>query len=154
GEVVSDFGGADEQANGLVVQNDGRIVVVGSSDRSDPDSTFLLTRYRRDGAPDPTFGAGGGGRTGFTGGAHGNAVAAQGDDRMVVVGTVVPGDGTSKVGLARYHRNGDLDTAFGAGGTAVVGFGGTIQNGNAVAIEHDGDIVVTGSALPPGASSS
>jgi len=152
GQVLTDFGGGFAQVNGVVVQNDGRIVAVGSSDQSEADSTFLLARYRRDGALDPTFGAGGVVRTPFTGGASANAVAAERDDRMIVVGTVAPGDGTSEIALARYHRNGELDGAFGAGGTAVVGFGGTIHDAGAVAIERDGDVVVTGKALAPGAS--
>src|SRR5689334_8422819 len=99
GAVLTDFGGGFAQANGVVVQNDGRIVAVGSSDQSEADSTFLLTRYRHDGALDPTFGAGGVVRTPFTGGASAAAVAAARDGRMVVVGTVTPGDGTSEIAL-------------------------------------------------------
>lgn len=57
GTVITDFG-TDGEANAMVIQADGKIVVAG---RSRPDSnsnhnTIALARYNTDGTLDPTFG--------------------------------------------------------------------------------------------------
>jgi len=41
---------------------------------------------------------------------------------------------------------GDLDPGFGSGGKAVVSFGGTSEEGGAVALQSDGKIVVAGTS--------
>ncbi|MFZ2726915.1 MAG: hypothetical protein WAX77_11735 [Methylococcaceae bacterium] len=49
GRVITDLGGA-EQASGLAVQSDGKILLTGSS-----DSDFILVRYNADGSLDSAF---------------------------------------------------------------------------------------------------
>ena len=43
--------------------------------------------------------------------------------------------------LARYNRDGSLDTSFGSGGKATTDFGNTFDSANSVAIQADGKIV-------------
>lgn len=94
----------DEQAiDALVIQDDGRIVAVGSSgphEFGDPGEwRFVLTRYETDGTLDTTWGTAGEVVTDFPGGGSVNGAAAQSDGNIVVVGGA--GD-PEQFALARY----------------------------------------------------
>jgi uncharacterized delta-60 repeat protein len=94
---------------------------------------------------DPTFG--GDGRVSthvevrFAGA---NAVALQADGKVVAAGTASSND-TSSLALVRYDADGSLDPAFGGHGriTLTIGNGNCVE-GNAVAIQSNGKIVVAG----------
>lgn len=88
GFAVAD-GGASESANGMTVQPDGKIVVVGRSNPSTgtsiPDS--FLARFLSDGTPDSGFGGGGFVVSSFsTATDFFQGVALQGDGKIVAVG--------------------------------------------------------------------
>ena len=110
----------------------------------------LMTRvFSAPGDLDTTFNGTGFARLGFGQGAdQGNAVAAQADGKIVVVGSTT-GQSTNLAAL-RYNSDGSLDTSFGGLGT------GQIRNqtspfpavGRAVRIQTDGKIVIAGSAFP------
>ena len=73
--------------------------------------------------------------------------------RIVVVGTVtrdplLPTD----VGVARLTPGGTLDATFGVGGTVTTDVAGFGDEGNSVAIQSDGKIVVAGTARSSSAS--
>jgi uncharacterized delta-60 repeat protein len=93
GWVLTDLGGSDE-AFGLAVRGDGKIVVAGSSDLDGFGSPwdFTLTRYREDGRLDGSFGRGGRVLTNFGAGEVGSddiaqAVAILSDGGVVAVGS-------------------------------------------------------------------
>jgi uncharacterized delta-60 repeat protein len=96
GIVTTDFGN-NEQADDLVIQADGKIIVEGKTTNLD-SSDFLLARYNSDGSLDTTFGTNGKVVTDF-----GNTndiatgIAQQSDGKVVVVGT----SGDNAI-LARY----------------------------------------------------
>ena len=97
---------------------------------------------------DPTFGKGGKVTTGFPGDSNDAAfgVAVQPDGRIVAAGISV---GTSvQFGLARYNRDGSLDTTFGDGGTVRTGFRDW-EMAVGVDIQRDGKIVAAGTSLSP-----
>src|SRR5258706_13055947 len=58
GVVSFDFDGADDSANAVARQPDGKLVVVGTATIAD-DSDVVVLRLLPDGSPDPGFGAGG-----------------------------------------------------------------------------------------------
>lgn len=113
GAVLTFVGPENDQANAVVVQPDGKVVLAGSS-QQDLDSgavrqEFAVVRYTADGHQDFGFGLDGSGTTttqfgGFD--ASANAAALAPDGTIVVAG-VVTGQGTSGLALARY-RGGDL----------------------------------------------
>jgi uncharacterized delta-60 repeat protein len=73
------------------------------------------------GSLDPKFGIGGLVSTSF-GGAYDSAttVLTQPDGKIVVVGTDNTANfATSQIALARYHKDGSLDTSFGSGGKVL-----------------------------------
>ncbi len=139
GTQTTDFAGNDDHGNGVAVQADGKIVVVGAG-REGFARGFALARYGADGSLDSSF-SGDGRQTNFSGGRYlATAVAVQADGKLVVAG----GGGDDFV-LARYNADGSLDGSFGDGGKQTTDFGGH-DFGNAVAVQADGKIVVAGTS--------
>ncbi|MEV6977549.1 calcium-binding protein [Kitasatospora sp. NPDC093806] len=145
GRVTTDFGGGGaDEARGVVVQSDGKIVVAGYAGATDD---FALARYNPDGSLDTGFGTGGKVTTDFAGGSdEARGLALQGDGKIVAVGrSEVPEGGVGWFSLARYNSDGSLDTGFGSGGKAVVDFGtGGADDAFGVAVQGDGKVVAAG----------
>jgi uncharacterized delta-60 repeat protein len=129
GRVVTDFGSRDLMRD-MVVQADGKIVVVGevltsSGTKKNPvsDWDFGLARYNANGTLDTSFGNGGMVTTSI--GAVGMednpaAVVLQADGKIVVAGVTQAGTVSQDLALVRYNPNGSLDTSFGPSGTGKV----------------------------------
>lgn len=141
GKQRTDFTGADDQANALAVQPDGKIVAAGESDPHDAGvSAFALARYNPDGSLDSTFSDDGRQTTSLGDGARISDIASQVDGRIVAVG-----EAAGAFALARYNPDGSLDTSFSEDGKQTTGFGLTSFGiGHAVAIQPDGKIIVAG----------
>jgi uncharacterized delta-60 repeat protein len=147
GKVTTDFDLGADEARGVAVQADGRIVaagvtVFGSARRSD----VALARYTADGALDATFANGGTIVTDFDEGYDSaNAVGLQANGKIVVAGNAMDRSGQDGFALARYTPEGTLDTGFGEGGKVMtqIGVGGQAF---ALALEDDGQIVAAGHA--------
>lgn len=117
--------GPDEFASGVVIQNDGKVVVAGST------NTFnlRLVRYNTDGTLDSSFVAGAS-PSGIWG-----PVLLQPDGKIIVAGnTFVP-----TLELARFNPDGSLDTTFGGGVIA-----GPPGLANSVLLQADGKSVILG----------
>ena len=147
GKVTTDFGG-DDRAEGVALQSDGKVVVVGRS-----DGDFALARYTTAGDLDTTFDGDGLVTSDFSGGQDvALDVAIQPNTEIVVAGTTAQG-GSSDFALARYLPDGSLDaspgpTGFGVGGKVTTDFGGADpEAANGVAIQVNGRIVAVGGAL-------
>jgi len=145
GGVATTHFGRNEVASSLALQGDGKIVVAGSS-YSGAASDFALARYNANGSLDASFGAGGKATTDFSGGAdYANAVALQSNGKIVVAGSGAIGGNRDFV-LARYNTNGSLDTGFGVGGKVITPVRSGHDDGNALVIQPDGKIIVSGSS--------
>ena len=134
-----------DEASDLALQADGKIIVsvqilVGSS------FAFGAARFEADGHLDPSFGTGGLATVTFSSlNDFARGVAVQDDGKIVLAGqsaNLMNPD----VALARLTTGGALDSAFGSGGRVTVDFFGSIDNGQAVAIQPDGRILVAGAA--------
>ncbi len=153
GKVLTDFGGTADSASAVLIQADGKIVVVGGAYSSGPArSDFALVRYNADGTPDNTFGTNGKVTPVFSAGrsAAAYAVAVQADGRLVVAGgayTVSPttGDFSSDFAVVRYNADGTPDNTFGAGGFVTLDFDES-DGATGVALQPDGRIVLAGTA--------
>lgn len=139
---------------GLALDASGRAILAHADSSGPFDNTdFAIARFLSSGTLDPTFGAGGRLLTDTSTGTGGiwNAVARQGDGRIVVAGKVVSNTGEF-FALARLHDNGAWDESFGDGGFAIVrgtgdqGFG----QAYALAILADGRIVAAGALQTAG----
>src|SRR5262249_33067534 len=104
-----------DTAQGVAVDNDGRIVVAGTTS-VDGSIDFALARYDTNGNLDASFGNGGLVRTDFFGGQDfATGVVIQADGKIVVGGYANVG-GSDEVALVRYNADGTLDSNFGTGG--------------------------------------
>jgi uncharacterized delta-60 repeat protein len=110
---------------------------------------FAVSRYLPSGVIDASFGTNGGTTTLVP---NYIAVAASGlavdpNGNTVLVGTANQSFANA-FALARYTPSGQLDTAFGNGGTVVTPFSGGTQipsvKANGIAIQTDGKILVVG----------
>ena len=145
GKVLTTFGAeSDEEAHGVAVQKDGKIVVAGISNAIDEDD-FALVRYTTSGKLDTSFGKGGKVLTtiGTNSDDGAEAVAVQADGKIVVVG-YSDANGNYRFALVRYTTSGKLDASFGRGGKVLADLGGGDQPASAV-VQQDGKIVVAGS---------
>jgi len=136
------FGG---DRSGMALQADGKIVMVGGT-----FTDFILARFNADGSIDRGFGVDGKVTTDMGSGLRGEealAVAIQSDGKIVVVGYAAidarpPAPNLpATFAIARYNRDGSLDTSFGTGGRVSGNVNGLAR---AVAIQPDGKIVLAG----------
>ncbi len=136
GTVTTFFDEGEGQGNAIALQKDGKIVVAGTVD----PGGFGVARYNVDGSLDATFGTGGKVTTIFTGSDEGNAIVLQKDGKIVMAGTT-----STDFAIARYNTDGSLDISFGTEGKVITDFG-TIDVGNAIALQKDGKIVIAGTS--------
>jgi uncharacterized delta-60 repeat protein len=141
GHVTTDFNGADDSANAIAVQADGKIVVAGASSNVTPGPTsFGLVRYHANGNLDTSFGSAGKVTTTLLGGSELYAIAIQSDGKIVVAG--MAGDSFA---VARYNSDGSFDNSFGSGGIAtILGDSGFPAFASSLVLQPDGKIVVGG----------
>ena len=148
GKQTTRFGGDNGSvASGVALQEDNRIVVVGSG--GGHRGRFGLARYNPDGSLDKSFSGNGRQTTDFVGSdaSWARGVAIQADGRIVAVGGAGhPVGGGSDFALARYDPNGSLDPTFAGDGTKTTAFPryDDLQGANGVALQDDGRIVAVG----------
>jgi uncharacterized delta-60 repeat protein len=123
---------ADDIANALVLQPDGKLVAAGVSRRD-----LALARYRPNGSLDTSFGGDGTVTARFGAVA---ALVAQPDGKLVVAGTSADDD----FALARFNPNGSLDTSFGVGGKVTTVFGSEASVASTLVLQPDGKLVAGG----------
>lgn len=139
GKVLTDLTPSYDSADAIALQTDGKLVVGSSSQDGSGNAHFNVVRYMPDGSLDPSFGTGGHvmtivGSFDIIGG-----VLVQTDGKIVAVGA------TSADGVAvRYLPGGALDTSFGTGGIAHMGFAPAIAFAGDALILPDGKIVISG----------
>ena len=138
GVTVTNYGNY-ARFNDVALQDDGKIVAVGTTEVSSDDN-FALARYTITGTLDSTFGTNGITITKIGGNDIAYALALQTDGKIVVAGR-----SDDRFALARYTITGTLDSDFGTGGIVTTPFSNG-ASGNDVAIQPDGNIVVAGSS--------
>jgi uncharacterized delta-60 repeat protein len=171
GKVTTDFGfglaGEDEATDVLKVKAN-KIVAVGWIFNPDNGTVdFALVRYDKHGNVDEKFGDNGKVITDF-GGTNdvANAAAVDDQDRIIVVGSAetpfadcdpvdeeLCPENEFKFAIARYNKDGSLDTSFGVGGDGMVTTSfplvgtfadPTFAEAEDVAVDHDNKIIAVG----------
>jgi uncharacterized delta-60 repeat protein len=133
----------------VAIQKDGKILVVGKTDNAIAGvSYFALTRYNHNGSLDTNFGTDGRVTSEILFPSIANAMAIQGDGKIVVAGW----HGTSRedfdFAIARFNLNGSLDGSFGSGGKVSADLFGEMDFATAIALQADGKIVLAGVTRP------
>jgi uncharacterized delta-60 repeat protein len=140
-----DLGAAtDESAARLVIQPDGRIVLVGTTNGETTGADFAAVRLLADGALDPMFGTGGKVVVAYPAAAGasqtdtGTGIALGPGGTVVLAGAV----GGRDLGAVRLAADGALDPGFGSSGRVVVPLGYAGLTGADVLVQRDGKIVL------------
>jgi len=153
GSLDTSFGSSGKVTTGenfkkLALQTDGKIVVAGTNSLIH----ISVARYNSDGSLDTSFGTGGKVTTSIRSSDSANALAVQTDGKIVVAGETNDSSSSSDIAVVRYNSNGSLDTSFGIGGKVTT----SIRSSNyadALAVQTDGKIVVTGITFDSSSSS-
>jgi hypothetical protein len=152
GLLVASFaagGQAAVRSRSPVVDASGNVYYIGGDSLSGPRGIYALDA---EGRPIATFGANGfAGLTSFGGSSPaGDTVIALGRDsagNLYVAGTRATGQLASLTAMvAKFDRNGRLDTAYGAVGLAAVQVAGFNLAVNAIAVNPGGVVYIGGSA--------
>jgi len=145
GKMVYFVGNKNDQARGVAVQPDGKILVTGYTQILSGNYSMALVRYLSDGTPDGTFGD------------EGKVILNIGDEGTVGYKVIVQPDGRILVGgytkvgtkfriaLARFHPDGSLDPTFDTDGKLTLSAGPGNTTSYSMALQPDGKIVTAGS---------
>ncbi|WP_018616411.1 Ig-like domain-containing protein [Segetibacter koreensis] len=148
GEIDSSFGvmgiakagfPANSSYTSIAVQNDKKIVVVGSVKEH-----FALARYNADGNLDSTFSNDGTVLSNFQYASEALSLVIQPDGKILVSGNVNTNDGTRSFTI-RYNTDGTIDNSFGTNGELF--YEGA---GSSLAIQTDGKIVAATAGVAAG----
>jgi uncharacterized delta-60 repeat protein len=121
----------------VVIEPGGKLDVAGSG--SAAAKTFALTRLTANGALDPSLNGNTTVDADFGADAAAYAVALQANGKILLAG-----EASQAFAIARFQPGGSPDTTFGPGGKRTVSFPGTPAQGQAMALQPDGKIVVAG----------
>ena len=126
----------------LVLQNDGKIILVGPS-KVDNTHHFTMLRFNTNGSLDNSFGKNGITQTIIGDFSEAESVALDSYGNIVVAGTT--GLENEDFVVAMYSQNGILDPGFGLNGITQVNFNNnSVDRAHSLAIDSDGNIIVAG----------
>ena len=143
GKVITAMGTGNDNANGMAIQPDGRIVLAGGCING-ANNDFCIARYNVDGTLDTTFNT-----TGKVLSAIGasddiaSSAVIQPDGKIVLAGYCFNG-ANQDFCVARYTAAGALDTTFNTTGFVITPIGSSDDYASSVALQPDGKIVVAG----------
>ncbi|MFA5432404.1 MAG: T9SS type A sorting domain-containing protein [Candidatus Paceibacterota bacterium] len=151
GKVTTDVvTGQSDYAYSIAIQQDGKIIVAGSSNTG-TDCNWVLVRYNHDGTLDSTFNGDGKIVTSMsTGFDEALSLAIQTDGKIIVAGYSEPN--RKYFALARFNTDGSFDNSFGTNGKLTTAVGTYSDNATSVAIQSDGKIVAAGNSSDGGIS--
>ncbi len=143
GIVTTSITSYDDAAYDSVIQNDGKIVLVGYTSGETYD--FAMVRYNEDGSLDNTFGTDGIVITPIGNGADlGYSLLIQEDSKILVAGHADFND--NAFALLRYNPDGSLDNTFDNDGIVTTQIGPTWSDDVifSMLLQADGNILVAG----------
>jgi len=141
-----DFDSSTDTARDMVIQPDGKIVVVGTA-RVGGVNRMGVVRFHPDGSLDGSM------TVPFSGSTWGFGVALQPDGKIVVCGRTHYVNSLYDFAVARLNSNLTMDTTFGSGGMADWDFGDEgNDSASDIAVRSDGKIVIAGTAIWDGTS--
>jgi uncharacterized delta-60 repeat protein len=137
----ADFGRA------LALQPDGKILVIGYSNRPTSGDDFLILRYNSNGSLDTTFDGDGIVTADILTNREDRAAAVtlQVDGKIVVAGYTSDPSFKNNFAIVRYNANGSLDSSFNGTGKVTIDLNLNSDDlANAIALQGDGKILVAG----------
>ncbi len=153
GGVTTPIGGGSLRFSALLIQPDGKLILVGFHTPGGPNARdILLLRYDANGALDTTFDGDGIVRSDLTlnGTEEAYDAVLLSSGKILVAGRKAASSGFFDALIARYNVDGSLDTSFDGDGYVLTdisapGSLSTNDNANAVTISPNGSILIAGS---------
>lgn len=153
GQILTGFGqGYEVLANDAILQNDGKIIVVGNCRTlSNGNTGFAVARYNNDGSLDNSFSSDGKLTTDIittltTSLAYANTVGVMPNGQIIVAGS----DRYSQFAIVKYNNDGSIDNSFGSNGRIIepIGYGNTATNirsaAQSIYVLNDGKFIICG----------
>jgi uncharacterized delta-60 repeat protein len=143
GKVIQSIGSSTDYGYSLAIQPDGKILLGGSC-YNGSNYDFCIARFNSDGTPDTSFGSSGkviqpiGSSTDY-----GQSLAIQPDGKILLGGYCYNGSNYDFC-IARFNSDGTPDTSFGSSGKVIQSIGSTHDQGQSLAIQPDGKILLGG----------
>lgn len=143
GFVLNDISNGDDQAYAIKIQDDGKLVVCGSSD-SNGQKKMLVIRYNYDGSLDNSFGTNGVVLTAIgSNNLEARALDIQTDGKILAAGTA--STPYPNFAIVRYNIDGNLDTSFGLDGISITSpESGSYGKVHSIFCQTDGKILAGG----------
>jgi uncharacterized delta-60 repeat protein len=145
GIAITPFYSNAEYASKVLIQSDGKIVVLGSTVQNS-DYDFAMVRYNPDGTYDNTFNSNGFITPFFSGNfnEYGNTAILQNDGKILMAG--MNNSTFNDFIVGRINTDGSMDNSFGSNGFAVTDFGTSTDYGEAIdmTIQPDNKVIVAG----------
>lgn len=150
GKALAGAPSAEEQGYKMLVQPDGKILMVGQTSLQYSSKPFTVARLNADGTPDTSFGTNGIEQIGHFNPQQGaTSLALDATGNILVAG--VWGSGPySDIAVVRLRTDGSLDTSFAGSGVASIDLAGSYDKAEALLVLPDGKIVVSGYYNLPG----
>jgi uncharacterized delta-60 repeat protein len=142
GKATLDFNQGNDYGSRVLLDAAGKIVVVGTADNGN-QGKFALARYNANGSLDTSFGTAGKVMTTLALASMGTSATIDTNGKILVAGYTLTANGGNDFALVRYNADGSLDTSFG-GGTVMTDFSQNYDQGNSIAIDGSGKILVAG----------
>lgn len=149
GIVNFNVGQGNDFADGIAVQEDGKILLGGHKWVSNQPlrHDFVVVRLNTDGSFDSSYGTGGVASANIVnGGNYTASMTVQEDGKAIIAGNTED-EGDWDVAMVRFNTDGTLDSSFGDGGKVSTDIHGGPDVGNAVAVQADGRIVLVGTTV-------
>ena len=143
GKVVTQVSKLRDVSSDVAIQLDGKIVVAGFALMEEDNAYyFAIARYLIDGGLDYSFGKNGIVLTRMGANSQARSVIIQSDGKIIAVGTTNTKETNKNIAIARYTKNGVLDTSFGVNGINSVSIGALDDYAYSAALQRDGRIVI------------
>ncbi len=142
GTVTTPIGTSNDRGKASVLQNDGKILVLGDHNSGGQDKIFLA-RYNTDGSLDITFDGDGKVITQIGGHDGAGGIVLQPDGKIVIAGGT-NFNSTADTFVARYNPDGSLDQTFGTSGKVLQSFSSGADAARSLVLLPDDKIILGG----------
>jgi len=146
GVVLTKIGLLNSQAFSVMVQPDGKIIAVGSTNTKNTSKDVAIVRYTSTGEKDTTFGVDGISITSINKYSNFASSAALQLNGKIVVGADFSNGKDNDIAVLRYNTDGTLDKSFGGNGIVKTTLSDTDDEVRGIVVQSDGKIVVAGSS--------
>jgi uncharacterized delta-60 repeat protein len=145
--TTTNFNGGHDGYNSVVALPNGKIIAAGFAKNAGGKTECAIARYNINGTLDVGFNGTGKVTVPATDQETLKKLIVQPDGKLLAIGSRYTSNTEYSILLMRFDSTGILDNTFGSNGIVVLGATGSKYDGNNLALQSDGKIVIAGSKL-------